>query len=199
MANFDLNNYETVKERKKRFYGDYKDGRIIVEQINSGRDLLDFAEFKAYVYLSAQDQKDGLPKATGHALELRDKDMAVSRSGKQYESVNFASWTENAEESAVGRALDNAGYASSPSREEMKKVIRNTEVLQGSQSKKPVSSKPEAITGIQKSAEDVQRGVPLVTPDGKSYCSICGKGTSVKVTEFSQSKYGKILCIEHQG
>jgi hypothetical protein len=50
---------------------------------------------------------------------------------KQYETVNYTSWTENCEESAIGRALDNAGYASSPSREEMQKVERASAAQSG--------------------------------------------------------------------
>lgn len=129
MRQFDKDNYEPVKERKARFYKDNPDGRIVVEQINLPGQILECAEFKAYAYKNGSDQEKNLPWATGHALEIRDKELSVSRDGKKYESVNYTSWTENAEESAVGRALDNAGYAGSPSREEMKKVERHTEIL----------------------------------------------------------------------
>lgn len=120
MSNFNLDNYETVKERKKRFYSDYKDGRIIVEMVND--DLMEKAVFMATIYLTGKDQEKGLARSTGYALEVRDKELKISNYGKEYESVNYSSWTENCEESAVGRALDNAGYASSPSREEMAKA-----------------------------------------------------------------------------
>ena len=129
MSKFNLENYETVKERKKRFYKDHVDGRIMVEMINE--DLMEKAVFKATIYLNADDQKNNLPKSTGYALEVRDTELSTSKYGKEYESVNYSSWTENCEESAVGRALDNAGYAGTKtcSREEMEKVGRMNKTM----------------------------------------------------------------------
>ena len=122
---FDPNTYETVKQRKKRFYNDHPDGRIIVELLNPDT-VEESALFKATVYKNGEDLEKILPFATGYAFEIRDTDLSISRDGKKYESVNFTSWTENAEESAIGRALDNAGYASNGkcSREEMEKAER---------------------------------------------------------------------------
>ena len=118
---FNLKEYETVKERKSKFYKDFPDGRIIVENI-SDKPLV-YAHFKATLYISKEDQKENLPKAIGYALEVRDTEMKVSQYGQKYESVNYSSWTENCEESAIGRALDNAGYSNKkPSREEMEKA-----------------------------------------------------------------------------
>jgi len=113
----DLSKYETVKERKKRFYADHKDGRIIVELINA-ETILDHALFKASVFIN------DTCVSSGYAHEIRDKEKSVSKYGKEYESVNYSSWVENCEESAIGRALDNYGYAGNDkcSREEMKKV-----------------------------------------------------------------------------
>ena len=108
---FDPAKYETVKHRKKRFYEDYDDGRIVVELLNPNN-VLSEALVRAQVFKTAEDQKKNLPFAVGHALEIRDKEISISNSGMKYKSVNYTSWTENAEESAVGRALDNAGYAS---------------------------------------------------------------------------------------
>ena len=108
---FDPKNYETVKQRKQRFYKDHPDGRIIVEMVNPDT-VESYALFKATVYKTGEDLEKGLPFATGFAFEIRDTDLSISKDGRKYESVNFTSWTENAEESAIGRALDNAGYAS---------------------------------------------------------------------------------------
>ena len=127
---FNPNDYETVKSRKKRFYEDYPDGRIIVEMINSD-EVFNSALFKAYIYFNAEDHKAGIPRSTGYAYEVRDTELKVSKSGGMYESVNYSSWTENAEESAVGRALDNAGYSGNLkcSREEMEKAQRMNETM----------------------------------------------------------------------
>ena len=140
MAKFDLNQYETVKERKTRFYRDHPDGRVIVEDLSN--DPVQYAKFRATLYLSGDDQEAGRARATGHAMEMREWELSQGRNGK-YASVNYTSWTENAEESAIGRALDNAGYASDPSqktgaqpgpsREEMEKVQRAQDAMLGEQ------------------------------------------------------------------
>lgn len=124
---YDPSQYETVKQRKARFYADHPDGRISCEIIN--QDLEDKAVVLAKVFINREDQLHGLPKGVGHALEIRDKELSKTQYGKEYESVNYTSWTENAEESAVGRALDNAGYASNAkcSRDEMEKAVRNAQ------------------------------------------------------------------------
>ena len=126
MANFNLENYEPVKARKKRFYADYPDGRIIVEIQNS--DVLEHALIKTSIYKTGDDQGKGLAFSTGYAHEIRDRELKKSQYGKEYESVNYSSWVENCEESSIGRALDNAGYSSNGkcSREEMQKVERVT-------------------------------------------------------------------------
>jgi hypothetical protein len=40
MAHFNLNDYEPVEQRIKRFYKDYKDGRIITDNITTAQDFL---------------------------------------------------------------------------------------------------------------------------------------------------------------
>jgi len=125
---FDPNTYETVKERKKRFYADHPDGRIVPKKVYITEE---HACFEVYVYLNKEDQLNNLPKATGHGFEMRDKELSVTAYGKKYESVNYSSWTENCEESAVGRALDNAGYSNNKcSKEEMEKAARISSVSQ---------------------------------------------------------------------
>ena len=127
---FNLDEYETVKERKAKFYTDYPKGSIVVDLVNP-ESLKTHAIFKASVYESKEDQLNLTPRGVGYALEVRDTELKTSGAGNKYESVNFTSWTENAEESAVGRALDNAGYSGNkkPSQEEMKKVVRHSEIL----------------------------------------------------------------------
>jgi hypothetical protein len=134
---FDLSNYETVKERKKRFYGDYPDGRIIVRNLSDK--IQDYALIEATIFKSADEQERDLPYSTGNALEIRDKEKSISQYGKEYESVNYTSWLENCEESAIGRALDNAGYAGNDkcSREEIEKVDRNKKAIDNNKKQQP--------------------------------------------------------------
>ena len=125
MGKFQSSEYEEVKDRIKRFYKDYPDGRIVTSFKTLKEDGR--AVFKASVFLSADDQEKDLVKATGWAEEWRETEMKVSKSGQKYADVNYTSWTENAETSAIGRALANMGYSGDkrPSREEMQKVQRH--------------------------------------------------------------------------
>lgn len=111
MANFKLADYESVDERIQRFYRTHSEGRIETEllayegELGSTRWIVRAAVYKA----------DGeLPAGVGHAFEVDGTGMA-----------NKTSALENAETSAVGRALAQAGYSGSrrTTREEMAKVL----------------------------------------------------------------------------
>lgn len=129
-GNFNLDEYETVKSRKKRFYNDHPDGRIIVEAISN--DPLNYSLFRTTLFKNKEDQAQLLALSTGYALEIRDTELKTSKSGNEYTTVNFAFYTENAEESSVGRALDNAGYAGNDkcSKEEMEHVKNVVETIE---------------------------------------------------------------------
>lgn len=116
MSKFDLSDYETVKSRKKRFYKDHPDGSLVVEIVESTDT---HAFYKALVFKNKDDQSKNLATATGYAREVKGVGSFA----------NKVSFHENAEESAVGRALDNAGYAGNdkPSREEMEKALETPE------------------------------------------------------------------------
>ncbi len=112
MARFDLNDYETVEERIKRFYEMYPDGRLITECVISGQDGTWL--FKAYAYLTAGDQANNLPKATGYASE---KEGGPNTEWK----------AELGETSSIGRCLANmnlSGNKKRATRQEMEKVQR---------------------------------------------------------------------------
>lgn len=111
---FDLSQYETVDQRLEKFWIKYPDGAIITELVAYKDDRF---IFKASVY---KTYADSLPFATGFAEEI------VSGRG-----VNATSACENAESSAIGRALHTGGISKHsegkprPSAEEMKKVQAN--------------------------------------------------------------------------
>jgi hypothetical protein len=111
---FNLSQYETVDQRLEKFWIKYPDGAIITEMVAYKDDRY---IFKASVY---KTYADVLPFATGFAEET------VSGRG-----VNATSACENAESSAIGRALHTGGISKHsegkprPSAEEMKKVQAN--------------------------------------------------------------------------
>jgi hypothetical protein len=114
MANFNLNDYETVEERIRRFYKDNEGGRIITQNITTLQDRqVGTWVVQAFVYLYEAAEQ---PKATGLAFEVDGQGMA-----------NKTSALENAETSAIGRALANAGYSGNKraTREEMAKVAKD--------------------------------------------------------------------------
>ncbi len=114
MANFNLDDYETVDSRIKRFYDDNPTGRITTE-------LVDFTGapggtrwiVKASIWRGSMFDAPTEPDGTGLAFENDGEGMA-----------NKTSALENCETSAIGRALANIGYSGDKraSREEMTKV-----------------------------------------------------------------------------
>ena len=112
MATFDLESYATVQERIAQFYQDFPDGSIrTFMAVRDGAEVV----FEARVYRTPEEAAMGI-YTSGWAREVEGKSP-----------VNKTSHLENAESSAVGRALANLGYATDarrPSRNEMIKVAR---------------------------------------------------------------------------
>jgi hypothetical protein len=108
---FNLDNYETVEARLAKFWEENPNGQIFTQIFHYDENRV---VFKAECY---KDINDPRPVATGFAEEVRDASP-----------VNRTSHVENAETSAIGRALANWRYASKtqprPSRQEMEKVQR---------------------------------------------------------------------------
>ena len=101
--------YETVESRIERFYADHPEGRILTEMLSTG-DNAKMASFKASLIVN------GEVVATGHAMELQGDG-----------NINAHCHLENAETSAIGRALANWKYAGTgerPSAQEMQKATR---------------------------------------------------------------------------
>lgn len=114
MPRFNLNDYETVEERIKRFTELHPDGRIVTELVSVDDVHPRTWVFKATVYLSDGDQANNLPKATGYASEIDGTGGA-----------NNGSACENAETSSIGRCLANMSLSGNrrASRTEMEKVV----------------------------------------------------------------------------
>jgi hypothetical protein len=112
MGAFNLQDYETVDSRIKRFYSENATGRINTELVAfEGAVGATRWMVKASVWRSAESID---PDGTGFAFE-------VDGSGGM---ANKTAALENAETSAIGRALANIGYSGDKraSREEMSKA-----------------------------------------------------------------------------
>lgn len=115
---FNLQDYETVEERLKRFWADknHVDARIVTVNHTTPADReRGVWVVEARIYLDTLNHADDLPKATGWAFEIDGAGMA-----------NKTSALENCETSAIGRALANMNFSGNKraSREEMAKVQR---------------------------------------------------------------------------
>lgn len=120
MGRFNLDDYVEVKDRIGMLYIDFPDCRIEthIQHLDFERDPA-VCVVKASIYINAEDAH---PKATGIAYE------------EQLGPINKNSFVENAETSAIGRALANQNYsgnAQRPSREEMASVEDHQEGLNG--------------------------------------------------------------------
>lgn len=116
MAQFNLEDYETVASRIGKLYDLYPDARIITNNATTREDReRNTWIVQATIYLTGDNQQDNLPKSTGWAFEIDGAGMA-----------NKTSALENCETSAIGRALANMGLSGDQraSREEMAKVQR---------------------------------------------------------------------------
>ena len=136
MGKFNLSEYATVEQRIADFYEKCPEGRITTYPIyQDGQRTL----VRAEIYLNAEEQSKGLALASGLAEEIRVMSKSKTADGREYEEVNYSSWTENCETSAIGRALanwnltGNIGDKKAPrvSRDEMQKVerVRSGELL----------------------------------------------------------------------
>lgn len=116
MQRFNLEDYETVEERIRKFYEANPEGRIITDNKTTTEDrTVGMWVVLASVFLTPADQANNLPKATGWAFEIDGGNGA-----------NKTAALENAETSAIGRALANAGWSGNKraTREELSKVER---------------------------------------------------------------------------
>jgi hypothetical protein len=115
MAQFNLDEYETVHQALIRLYTQYPSARVLTYNMTP-EGVLERYEFKAELYLNREDFE---AVATGWAYEI----IGVG-------PINKTSAMENCETSAIGRAISNSVLVltkpnnNRPSREEMEKVQR---------------------------------------------------------------------------
>ena len=147
MAKFNLDNYETVEDRLKKYWEDNPQGRIWTDVAHITDDGT-CVTIKAEIYVWQEDV--GLYcVATGIAQETKG----------QGGFANADAWMENCETSAIGRALANWKYQGSgkarPSQQEMSKVGNSKDNVGKKETpkKKPVAQEstksPSSLTEPQ--------------------------------------------------
>jgi len=114
MARFNLADYATVQERIEAFWKKYPNGAIVTRDLTTDADR-DKKQWRVYaeVYFTFDEVR---PRGTGLAFEIDGGAGA-----------NMTSAYENAETSAIGRALATANFTTSKhraSRTEMQKAER---------------------------------------------------------------------------
>ena len=189
---FNLADYETVEERISKFWEAYPDGRIFTELVESDRDVFIFL---AELY---RTENDLVPWTRGFARE------SITDRG-----VNSTSALENAETSAIGRALANAGFAKvgkRPSREEMSKVLdlesSRDQILKITGSinddhltelQKPVDRAPVSLSDAVAIISDRISNSPL-------YAESCKHGEMIKKEGNKNGRdYLGFTCVEKPG
>lgn len=160
-----LEDYVPVSVRVEKFYEQHPEGRILTEiiSIDDKRVVV-----KARVY---RDFSSTLESSTGHAEEVRAENY-----------VNESSALENAETSAVGRALALLGYEVKKglaSREEMNKVDRANQAREtredvGTEKARPDSPPATPPSPVPSRAPTRNTESQLLVKPGEK-CEKCGK------------------------
>ena len=132
MPKFNLDNYELVEDRLKKFWKDNPNGRINTDVVSSSSDGT-MVIVKAELFINKEDDT---PVSSGLAQETKGLGGFA----------NNEAWLENCESSAIGRALANWKYQGNkkprPTQEEMKKVQDDTPKKKVAQETGTSTSKP---------------------------------------------------------
>ena len=141
MAKFNLDEYETVDSRLKKFRADYPASRVLTFLV-SNPDYPTRVVFRAEIYT---DLEYSHPIATGWEEEITNNGSPVNRTSAM----------ANAETSAIGRALANFVYSGNkrPSREEMEKVERASMTKEVKVTDEQIQLAQEALAQISEIAD----------------------------------------------
>ena len=185
MAKFNLDDYELVEDRLKKYWKDNPEGMISTNVVHITEDGT-CVTIKADV-----TDNNGRLVATGIAQETKGDGFA-----------NTTSWVENCETSAIGRALANWKYQGNkkarPSREELAKVERNSvtpttdtkkkaeESVAVSSATSPIEQIKEAGFGDTKGAKH-PNGALAIDEDGL----ICPCGSNARVKYYKAHEKNK--------
>lgn len=171
MANFNPDDYVQVNERVKKFYQDYPSGRIHTKilTLNDERVVVEAMVWKMPPLFTVQGPANA--EARGWEKEVYTNDKAIevlampdgvgqAEEVRAEGFVNRTSALENAETSAIGRALAHMGY-------EVSKSLSSKEAAQSAKDNQEVLAKPitpaqktriySMLTRLQKGAEAYEK------------------------------------------
>jgi len=173
MPKFNIDNYELVEDRLKKFWKDNPNARINTDVVGNSDDGT-MVIVKAELFINKEDTQ---PIATGLAQETKGLGGFA----------NNEAWLENCESSAIGRALANWKYQGSkkprPTQEEMKKVIANdgaakeTNKNLDASSKKKQVTKENGISPSEISEVDLKKLVFEMCDKDKKFAEACWKNS----------------------
>jgi len=142
---FNIDNYELVEDRLKKFWADYPNGRVNTDVVGKSDDGT-MVIVKAELFTDIDSK---IPVSSGLAQETKGVGGFA----------NNEAWLENCESSAIGRALANWKYQGTgkarPSQQEMSKVGNSKDNVgkQETPKKKPVAQEitksPSSLTEPQ--------------------------------------------------
>lgn len=170
MPKFNIDNYELVEDRLKKFWKDNPNARINTDVVGNSDDGT-MVIVKAELFINKEDTQ---PIATGLAQETKGLGGFA----------NNEAWLENCESSAIGRALANWKYQGSkkprPTQEEMKKVIANENVgteKAPDQPKKKQVTQENGNSPSEISEVDLKKLVFDMCDKDKKFAEACWKNT----------------------
>ena len=135
---FNIDNYELVEDRLKKFWADYPNGRVNTDVVGKSDDGT-MVIVKAELFTDIDSK---IPVSSGLAQETKGVGGFA----------NNEAWLENCESSAIGRALANWKYQGSkkprPTQEEMKKVLQPKKIQVVQESGKSPSNDVEELGNI---------------------------------------------------
>ena len=188
-----VTDYSPVNQRIKAFRSVYPEGSILTEMISLDNGVV---IFKATVCT-----EEGVTLGVGHACE---------KEGSTF--INATSFIENAETSAVGRALGNAGFGidtSIASAEEVQNAMLNQNKSESKMNDSVKSSRTKTAAETKPAVEDeLPWNENAMVPAGTVICSDCMKiindtknrngelWTADSIASYTEKRFGRRLCVD---